>query len=1153
MKMLRKNWGGILVLSLGLIMAKGSFAAELKRDTIFNISEFSSHKSPYSPAQLVNTDSRQITLFHNLSEWGLGSPTHLAFSTKGGVKVFSGDAIKTEEVLTESWLLVWFQGGEGWDKIRFRPYVLPGFDPRWNQYVPPEWQKPSPTPSFDIPYLISLQHKPDLIRKDKDGLTIRFSSKCGFLSLMPLYGILRIPQDETSKWHNSLPQDVIERCRFWNKALKNFPTYCQEDFAIDRANDKIIIRQTFESIEIDDDWGTEKVIFSPVAPRVGLAYEFGFPVEFSHPVIDTELATLSGPLYIILGTDSYTYTMKGLLKYVNELPEIIDPKDQGGFSIEKLKGEIEAIMRENLYEPYLKTGRFPFDKKWNFEGQFITNNLALLAKSLPYLSEEFKQELKPIIIKHFREDSLNPKNFYYILDPRTMREYLAGKTSQGGVALVDCTNITGGQVYNIWSIAHFLNSPDILKERWSTIKKFFRIAYKRGTWTAAGVAEMVDMFQSVDGAFGFARMAAMINDEKSYNFGAYLAGKYLMARYILQPGYWEWVKKIGQWNQPLMLDDAMLKWSGEGVVGSFVPSNHLAVLGFHHFNYGWLDDSFRRFEADFPFIANRIKYDLEVLYPKHLPEWWVNQGYGSPHRIFLEQSMILKKKPAELFKYYTHIIPKDPKYGHWDRAMHSLMECITSCGERSWKKIDIPFKPKVSFQRGVDFHMEDDETIGTTFDRSDLAANYFLVANIVYGGKTWPILTWHDYLPPQPGSYAFTADSLPLGMITPALDQKPQETRITNFTWGTETYEAKTGIVRNPYALALDEERDLLYVTGRASNTVAILDTKEYKLQSVIHVGKSPTSIVIHPKLDKVYVGCMKSGGVWVIDRKENKVIGRVTLGDPVEIKSILQTEAAYYLSLNPNKNELYVTDSVGDKVYVIDCKDNRLKDEIILKPNLGAIGFNTKTNTIYVIALSTHAYGAHTQKVLDTLYMIDGDTHKVKSQIKLFGQCQALAVDSERDLVYLCTNRIWHDYMMILDGKTNNALAMVVTINVPAGTHWGTRPPGITIDSQTGYAYVTGAGTDVISVYDPAKVTDKLKEVSQKGFAEMQEGVDTVYNELLKLGHLPVVARFGVQARGPAGIVRSGKTGKVYVANVEGTTISIVEDIKTERIRIIE
>jgi hypothetical protein len=101
-----------------------------------------------SPAWLLRSGDTGLTLFGDSRKAGLGAPTHIAFATAAGTRVLAAGvsldaaALKT---MAQPWLLVWWQGADGWRQ-------------------------------WDAPSLVVFQHRPSSIRLDgvcHDDATVR--------------------------------------------------------------------------------------------------------------------------------------------------------------------------------------------------------------------------------------------------------------------------------------------------------------------------------------------------------------------------------------------------------------------------------------------------------------------------------------------------------------------------------------------------------------------------------------------------------------------------------------------------------------------------------------------------------------------------------------------------------------------------------------------------------------------------------------------------------------------------------------------------------------------------------------------------------------------------------------------------------------------
>ena len=260
-------------------------------------------QSDLSPATLYRCNSKTISFFANMPETGIGGPTFAAIETEQGPKIFKpGDKIDPAR-LRESWFVVWWAGASGWT-------------------------------NWDSPWFLTLQHRPETIRFDTNGLRFTFSGPAGYTALMPMYGYykpLQAAQESspfaqlkekkkrvlTWEWFKALPADPLARARYWASALREFPIRCEESFSVNRGHDSVTIRQSFRWLSWDDDWNTKHLKLAPVSPVLALAYKESFPVQFSKKPFDMEIPTPFGPFHGIEGADSYDVTLP-VLRYVHE-------------------------------------------------------------------------------------------------------------------------------------------------------------------------------------------------------------------------------------------------------------------------------------------------------------------------------------------------------------------------------------------------------------------------------------------------------------------------------------------------------------------------------------------------------------------------------------------------------------------------------------------------------------------------------------------------------------------------------------------------------------------------------------------------------------------------------------------------------------------
>lgn len=258
-----------------------------------------------SPATLIFSTNKYMSLFTGLDQYGLGAPSHLAFATRNGPRAYTNGTRVVADDMDESWLLLWFVGAKGWT-------------------------------NWDTPWAVFLQHKPASMKLDAEGLHLSFRGGAEHIVMMPLYGYYKPPPKgvpsskkiTTWKWAEVLTKDVLMRIRYWASAAREFPIYCEDSFSIDRSKDVVTIGQRFQWISTRDDWNTKAIKVAPLPPPLALAVNAKqFPAEFSAPVMDLDYFTPYGPYKGIEAVDQYDVSLR-VLKYVNETALLAAPSDK---------------------------------------------------------------------------------------------------------------------------------------------------------------------------------------------------------------------------------------------------------------------------------------------------------------------------------------------------------------------------------------------------------------------------------------------------------------------------------------------------------------------------------------------------------------------------------------------------------------------------------------------------------------------------------------------------------------------------------------------------------------------------------------------------------------------------------------------------------
>ena len=64
-----------------------------------------------SPASLVHSPTKHLSLFSGLTNYGLGAPTFVAWATANGPRTFKRGEKLDVAVMAECWVLVWWEIG----------------------------------------------------------------------------------------------------------------------------------------------------------------------------------------------------------------------------------------------------------------------------------------------------------------------------------------------------------------------------------------------------------------------------------------------------------------------------------------------------------------------------------------------------------------------------------------------------------------------------------------------------------------------------------------------------------------------------------------------------------------------------------------------------------------------------------------------------------------------------------------------------------------------------------------------------------------------------------------------------------------------------------------------------------------------------------
>ncbi len=124
--------------------------------------------------------------------------------------------------------------------------------------------------------------------------------------------------------------------------------------------------------------------------------------------------------------------------------------------------------------------------------------------------------------------------------------------------------------------------------------------------------------------------------------------------------------------------------------------------------------------------------------------------------------------------------------------------------------------------------------------------------------------------------------------------------------------EARAAVVqyKTPLRLAISPNGDQLYVTGEASGSVMVVDTRSRQKIAEIPVGQHPTGVTFHPSGKWAYVSNLLDDTVSVIDVAKRQTVTSFTVGDE-----------PHGLRTDKSGKLLYVVNAATDDISVVDTQ----------------------------------------------------------------------------------------------------------------------------------------------------------------------------------------------------------------------------------------
>lgn len=494
-----------------------------------------------SPAWLVRSSDSTLNLFANMQAQGEGAPSHIAFATAQGTRVLkTGDRLSAAalQAMSQPWLLAWWQGNDGWK-------------------------------TFDIPYLVMLQHKPTALSLGAGGLSLSFAGPAGYLSSMPLYGYAKLPQESAWRahpeqfkfpslwtaeathpwmWAASLPPAVVARCNWWARAMVRIPYNVHETYAINHRSGSVDVHDSFDYVDVPNDWKTPARTLAPISPSLAVAMKGGFPATVQGTVTDCQYPTIFGPYSAVEGATQVDYSLNVGPYWMQAAdPNLTRPADENTparhAQAQLLAWGIGAEQGLDSQMWDWNDGNFV----WYAQGEANRDPANAIGYTPP---GPFRQDQKYWQQPRTSYTLLNGKR--YGMDERSgtlTRRYLDGPGigNFGAGDWGDSGKLGNDMVLDAYDYAYHTGDYQTIADKWDVVTSLASLPTSQ-TWVTMGRDAISELGDQAPTMLALARMAYAVGDKQEYTAAVYWWAHELIAHTIKEGALTTWRNNFQPWN-----------------------------------------------------------------------------------------------------------------------------------------------------------------------------------------------------------------------------------------------------------------------------------------------------------------------------------------------------------------------------------------------------------------------------------------------------------------------------------------------------------------------------------------------------------------------------------------------------------------------------
>jgi len=263
------------------------------------------------------------------------------------------------------------------------------------------------------------------------------------------------------------------------------------------------------------------------------------------------------------------------------------------------------------------------------------------------------------------------------------------------------------------------------------------------------------------------------------------------------------------------------------------------------------------------------------------------------------------------------------------------------------------------------------------------------------------------------------------------------------------------------YQLVYNPSNNLVYVAGPkkgfkrdADNFIYVLDGQDLTLVDSIAVGKNmPFGIALNNKTQTLYVGHSMQNAISAIDIRTKKQ----TLIPSGKEKSKIRE-----LSVDEDRNVVYVSDHGDPSVWIVDGQSNTVKNSVSYPDGyLLGLANDSKRGKIYL---------SDAGNMQGNILVFNADSQKLEQSFKTWSYCPLnIAIDYKNNRLFVSQSN--DNNITVLNGNTGEIIDKVYL-------GYDSSPIGLVYDAQHNMIYTANRNKQEVAVIDAAnyKVVERIK-----------------------------------------------------------------------------